>query len=73
MINSEIDENQLEGTVKTVLPSGSETVMQVEVGKDIFNVLMQHEVDFNAGESVNLYIPPESILLYNSQEKLISV
>ena len=73
IINSEDKENQLKGTVKTVLPSGSETVMQVEVGKDIFNVLMQQEVDFTSGESVTLYIPPNSILLYNQEEKLIAV
>ena len=73
MINSDKKENQLKGTVKTVLPSGSETVMQVEVGKDIFNVLMQHEVDFTSGESVNLYIPASSLLLYNKEEKLLAI
>ena len=72
LINSDRKDNQLPGKVKTVLPSGSETVMQVEVGKNIFNILMQQEVDFSSGESVNLHIPSGSILLYDKNKKLIA-
>ncbi len=71
LVNSDQNENQVPGKVKTVLPSGSETVMQVEVGKNVFNVLMQQEVDFSVGEDINLHIPSGSILLYDSNEKLI--
>ncbi len=71
-INSGNKDNVIKGKVKTVLPSGSETVMQVEVGKDMFNILMQQEVEYTPGESVDLHIPAGSILLYDKDEKLIA-
>ena len=46
--------------------------MQVEVGKDMFNILMQQEVEYTPGESVDLHIPAGSILLYDKDEKLIA-
>ncbi|MBI9102322.1 MAG: ABC transporter ATP-binding protein [Spirochaetales bacterium] len=70
-INSEKTDNQLTAIVNTVLPSGSETIIQAKVGEDIFNILMQQDVEFEVGEEVKLHIPPGSILLYGEDKRLI--
>jgi multiple sugar transport system ATP-binding protein len=71
ILNTDNKNNQITGHVKTVLPSGAETVIQVEAGNLVFNVLMQQDVEFSVGEKVMMYIPETGILLYDSDGKLI--
>jgi ABC-type sugar transport system ATPase subunit len=73
MIRSEVKENKIAAIVKTVLPSGSETVMQTEVGEHIFNILLHQELEFSVGEKINIFLPAKNILLYNSEGKLIEL
>jgi len=73
ILNSDHKENLISGNVKTVLPSGSETIIQVESGELLFNVLMQQDVDFSVGEEVTMYIPADSLLLYDSDRKLVKI
>ncbi len=73
VINSDKKENQVAGFVRTVLPSGSETVVQVEAGKTVFNILMQAEAEFSVGEQVRMHFPVKSILLYNKEKRLIGL
>jgi len=71
VLNTDNKNNQITGHIKTVLPSGSETVIQVEAGNLVFNVLMQQDVEFSVGEKVMMYIPEAGILLYDSDGRLI--
>lgn len=60
-------------TIYSVLPAGSETIVQVEVGEKRLSVL--HEKTFYAeiGTQVYLFIPPEKLLFYSKESgRLIS-
>jgi len=57
--------NTIVGTVKTVLPSGSETVLRVGHGSRVFSVLVTQEVDLAPGREIHLHLPPEHILLFD--------
>jgi len=57
--------NTIAGTVRTFLPSGSETVLQVYNRKQLFRVLVTQEVNLAPGQEILLYLPPEHILLFN--------
>ncbi|MBN1827950.1 MAG: ABC transporter ATP-binding protein [Deltaproteobacteria bacterium] len=57
--------NTIPATVKTVLPSGSETVLRVNQGDLTLSVLMTREVELFPGQHINLYLPPEHLLLFD--------
>jgi len=71
IFDEEISENKIPAIVKTVLPSGSETVMQAEVGKHLFNILLHQELELSVGEKINIYLPAKNILLYDHDGQLI--
>jgi len=57
--------NTIAGTVRTFLPSGSETVLQVYNRKQLFRVLVTQEVNLAPGQEILLYLPPEHIILFD--------
>jgi len=57
--------NTLVTEVKTVLPAGPETILQVKFHGNIINILVTREVDYNMGEKISIYIPPEQILVFS--------
>jgi len=63
-IVSEPGFNTIPGSVRTVLPSGSETVLQVYHGSRIFSVLVTREVDLAPGQEIHMSLPPEHILIF---------
>jgi len=58
-------DNTIPATVKTVLPSGSETVLQVQHLNRIFTILATREVALTPGQTIHMYLPPEHILIFS--------
>lgn len=56
--------NTIPGTVKTVLPSGSETVLRVHHLNLVFSILVTREVNLIPGQKIHMYLPPEHILVF---------
>jgi multiple sugar transport system ATP-binding protein len=59
--------NTISGEVRTVLPSGPETVIRVRYEKYVFNLLVMQEVTLSPGQAVHLYLPPECILIFDKK------
>ena len=59
--------NTLDGDVRTILPSGPETVLRVRHGSSLFNLLATQEVDLLPGAKIQMYLPPEHILVFDKQ------
>ena len=57
--------NTLQVQVKTVLPAGAETILQVSYLKLLFNILLTRETDLEVGEKIYIYFPPEKILIFD--------
>jgi len=58
-------DNTIPATVKTVLPSGSETVLQVQHLNRVFTILATREVALAPGQTIQMYLPPEHILIFS--------
>jgi multiple sugar transport system ATP-binding protein len=56
--------NTIPGTVGTVLPSGSETVLRVHHRNMVFSILVTREVNLAPGQEIHMYLPPEHILVF---------
>jgi len=56
--------NTLAGEVRTILPSGPETVLRVRHGAQTFSLLATQEVDLAPGAAVFMVLPPENILVF---------
>jgi multiple sugar transport system ATP-binding protein len=63
-IASETGVNTISGTVETVLPSGSETVLRVNHHGRIVTILATREVDLSPGREIHMHLPPEHLLLF---------
>jgi len=57
--------NTLQVQVKTVLPAGAETILQVSYLKLLFNILLTRETDLEVGEKIFIHLPPEKILIFD--------
>lgn len=57
--------NTLQVQVNTVLPAGAETILQVSYHKLHLNILLSRETDLEVGEQINIYLPPEKILIFD--------
>jgi len=58
--------NIFSAEISTVLPAGPEIILQVKFKNYILNLLITQDVDYLAGEKVDIYIPPKEVLLFNS-------
>jgi multiple sugar transport system ATP-binding protein len=56
--------NTIPGTVETVLPSGSETVLRARCRNLVFTILVTREVNLAPGQEIHMYLPPEHILIF---------
>jgi multiple sugar transport system ATP-binding protein len=63
--------NTVPGTVRTVLPSGSETVLRVHHRKMVFSILVTREVNLSPGQEIYMYLPPEHILVFARDSGLL--
>jgi multiple sugar transport system ATP-binding protein len=59
--------NTIEGEVRTVLPSGPETVLRVRHGAYLFSLLAKKEVNLSPGSKIRMYLPPENILIFDKK------
>jgi len=59
--------NTVPGEVRTILPSGPETVLRVRYERYVFSLLVMQEVTLSPGQTVHLYLPPESILVFDKK------
>jgi len=60
-------------TIYSILPAGSETIVQVELGGKRLSVLHEKTFDAEIGSQAYLFIPPEKLLFYNKEPgRLIS-
>ncbi len=60
-------ENVFSCEVNTVLPAGPETILKLKLGEIGLNLLITQEAEYRKGERVNVYIPPEAVLLFDSE------
>jgi multiple sugar transport system ATP-binding protein len=60
-------DNTIAGEVRTVLPSGPETVLRVRRRAHTFSLLTARPVDLAPGAAVRLYLPPEHILVFDEE------
>jgi multiple sugar transport system ATP-binding protein len=60
-------DNTIEGEVRTILPSGHETVLRVSHGSHRFSLLATQEVNLSPGEKIHMYFPPENILVFDKK------
>ncbi len=65
--------NTATGEVKTILPAGPETILQITCGQGsrsvLFNILLTREVDLKVGEKAILFLPPENILIFDKESR----
>ncbi len=66
IVQGEFD-NTLSGEVRTLLPSGPETVLRVRRGKQVFSLLVTQDVNFSQGQKVLIRLPAENILLFDKK------
>jgi len=59
--------NTLQVQVNTVLPAGAETILQASCRNLQFNILLARETDLEVGEKINIYLPPEKILIFDRE------
>ncbi len=65
--------NILEGEVRTVLSSGSETVLRVRCGGQTLSLLASQETSLSSGARINMVLPADSILVFDQESgRLIS-
>ena len=57
--------NVLEGEVRTVLSSGSETVLRVRCGEQTLSLLAAQEISLSSGDRINMVLPADSILVFD--------
>ena len=57
--------NTIRCEVRAIMPSGPETVLRVIYDRILFNVLITQEIDVVLGQQINLYLPPNQILLFD--------
>ncbi len=59
--------NTIPGEVRTILPSGPETVLRVRHANLVFSLLLTQEVNLSPGQKIHLYLPAENILVFDKQ------
>ena len=59
--------NTIEGEIRTILPSGPETVLRVRHGSHTFSLLVTQEINLVPGEHIHMYLPPENILVFDKK------
>jgi len=59
--------NTLEGEVRTILPSGPETILRVRCERYVFSLLLMQQVTLSPGQKVHLSLPPEKILVFDKE------
>lgn len=59
--------NTFEGEVKTILPSGPETVLKVSCGSFQFSILVTQEVNLLPGTKIRMSLPPANILVFDKK------
>ena len=59
--------NTIEGEVRTILPSGPETVLRVSHGSFQFSLLVTQEVNLSPGAKIRMHLPPENILVFDKE------
>jgi multiple sugar transport system ATP-binding protein len=57
--------NTITGEVRTILPSGPETVLRVSHAQTILRLLVTQELSLSEGRTICMYLPPQSILLFD--------
>jgi len=67
LIAAQPQPNGLEGEVRTILASGSETVLRVRSGGQTLSLLASQETSLSSGDRINLVLPPDSILVFDQQ------
>ncbi len=63
--------NTISGEVRTVLPSGPETVLRVGRGAHTFSLLTAQPVDLPPGATVRLLLPPEHLLVFDRESGVL--
>lgn len=63
--------NTIEGEVRTVLPSGPETVLRVCHGSSLFSLLATKEIDLAPGSKIRMHLPPENILVFDKKTGIL--
>lgn len=57
--------NTIRCKISAIMPSGPETVLRVICDRTLFNILITQEIDVVLGQQMNLYLPPNQILLFD--------
>ena len=57
--------NTIEAEVQTVLPSGSETILQAKYSGVLFSILVTKELEIEVGHKIFVSFPPKHILVFD--------
>jgi ABC-type sugar transport system ATPase subunit len=68
-IADEKQTNTVSGEVRTILPSGSETVLRVRAGAHTFSVLAAQELELSPGARIDMVLPPENLLVFDQESR----
>lgn len=64
---------KLEGTIAAMLPTGPEWILQVESDKQFFFCSLDSDPDFKSGDKCSICFHKKHFLLFDGDEKLITV